>query len=248
MGDSMASVIAPGTNALYWADKGKTNRWAMFDGEISTPTALASPLTVVLKPGYVNSVGLFGLEGLSLDVTVRNGLAGDIVYARTLSLDGTVITDWYQYFFEPSVQLGEVVLSDLPPYGDAHITTTISGGGAVQCGDMSVGTFYDLGDTQYGASVGITDYSRKDTSATGVTTLNKRAYSKRMSAQMQLNTTQINKVQRVLAGLRATPCIWIGTDTPGYEPLIVFGFYRDFSIDIPSFALSLCSLEIEGLV
>lgn len=237
----------PGSNALFWALIGPTNRWAMFDSEISTQTALASPLVVTIKPSYANSLALFGLEGSTLEIYVRDGAGGPVVYSKTLSLDGTIIADWYQYFFEPSVQLAEVVLTNLPPYGNAHITVAISGSGTVKCGDMTVGTMYMLGDTQFGASAGIVDYSRKDTSATGVTTLSKRGYSKRMSAQAMLSTAQINKVQRVLASLRATPCAWIGTDLAGYEPLIVFGFYRDFSIDIAYPTVSFCNLEIEGL-
>ena len=238
---------APDANALWWAIAGPTNRTAMFDGEISTQTVQVSPLTVVLKPGYVNSLALFGLEGASLDVTVRDGLAGPVVYSRTVSLDGTIIADWYQYFFEPSVQLGEVVLTDLPPYGAAHVTVSLTGPGSVKCGSFVLGTFYALGGTQYGASAGIIDYSRKDTSATGTTTFVRRRYSKRMSAPLMLQNAQLNKVQRVLADLRATPCAWIGTDTPGFEPLTIFGFYRDFSIDVAYPTTSLCNLEIEGL-
>lgn len=238
---------APDTSALWWMLAGPTNRGAMFDDEISTQTAQASPLTAVLKPGYVNSLAMFGLEGAQLDVTVHDGLAGPVVYSRTVSLDGTVIADWYQYFFEASVQLGEVVLTDLPPYGDAHITVAITGPGTVKCGQLTLGTFYFLGDTQYGTSAGITDYSRKDTSALGATTFVRRRFSKRMSASLMLDNAQLNKVQRVLADLRATPCAWIGTDAPSYEPLTLFGFYRDFSLDVAYPTTSLCTLEIEGL-
>ncbi len=238
---------APDASPLYWSIAGPSNRTAMFDDEVSTQTVQASPLTAVLKPGYVNSLALFGVEAALLDVTVRNGLAGPVVYSRTINLDGTIIADWYQYFFEPSVQLGEVVLTDIPPYGDAHIEVTLSGPDDVKCGSLIVGTAYSLGDTQFGASAGIIDYSRKDTSASGATTFVRRRYSKRMSAPLMLPTAQINKVQRVLADLRATPCAWIGTDAPGFEPLTVFGFYRDFSIDVAYPTQSLCNLEIEGL-
>lgn len=237
----------PGSNALYWAAVAPTNRWAMLDTEISTQTVLVSPLTLVVKPGYANSLALFGLEGATLEVTVRDGLDGPVAYSKTVNLDGTVIADWYQYFFEESVQLGELVLTDLPPYGAAHITISLSGPGDVKCGQMVVGTAYVLGDTQYGASAGIIDYSRKDTSAAGVTTFTRRRYSKRMSAALMLDNAQLNKVQRVLADLRATPCAWIGTDVPGFEPLTIFGFYRDFSIDVAYPNTSLCNLEIEGL-
>jgi hypothetical protein len=238
----------PGLFPLFWSTISPTNRWAMFDTEVSTQTALASPLTIVIKPGYVNSLALFGLEGTQAVITVTDGLGGPVVYTKTVMLDGTIIADWYQYFFEPSVQKGEVVLTDLPPYGNGHITVTITGATTVKCGALLAGTVYTLGDTQYGASAGILDFSRKDTNATtGVTTFTKRKFSKRMSASLMLDNGQLNKVQRVLADLRATPCAWLGTDVAGYEPLTVFGFYRDFSLDIAYPTTSLCSLEVEGL-
>lgn len=238
---------APETSPLYWTNTGPTNTAAMFDGKISTQTAQASPLAVVVKPGYANSLSLFGLEGATLDVTVRNGLAGPVVYTKSISLDGTIIADWYQYFFEPGVQLGEVVLTDLPPYGDAHIEASIGGPGTVKCGHFAVGTFYDLGGTNYGVSIGIIDYSRKDTSASGATTLNVGDFANRMSGDVSFVNGQINKVHRVLRSLRAIPCVYIGTDVPGYEPLTVFGFFRDFNIVVPNPSQSLCSIEIEGL-
>jgi hypothetical protein len=104
-----------------------------------------------------------------------------------------------------------------------------------------------MGDTQYGATASIIDYSKKNTDALGNTTFAKLAYSKRMTANLSLDNGQLNKVQRVLADLRATPCAWLGVDAAGFEPLTVFGFYRNFSIDIAYPTSSYCSLEIEGL-
>lgn len=239
---------APDTSPLWWVEVGPTNKWAMFDDSTSTQTAQASPLTVTLAPGYINSLALFGLEGQTLTVDVTDGAGGPNVYSRTVNLDGTVLADWYQYFFEPFVQLGDVVLTDLPPYGAARVTASISGTGTVKCGHLGVGTFYDLGEAEFGASAGIIDFSRKDVDAFGATKLTKRKFSKRMNARMELPTAQINKVQRVLADLRATPCAWVGADDVAlYAPLVVWGFYRDFSIDVAYPTLSYCSLEIEGL-
>jgi hypothetical protein len=242
------TATSPELDTTNWLDIGPTNKWAMFDSEISTLTTATTTLTTVLAPGYVNSLALFGLVGQTLTVTVRDGLAGPVVYGpEVITLDGTIISDWYMYFFEPSVQLAEVVLTDLVPYQDAHITITLDGTGTVECGICLIGTFYTLGDTEFGATVSIIDYSRKETDTFGVTTFVRRAYSKRMNARMMLDTAQINKVQRVLADLRATPCAWIGTDESGFEPLTVYGFYRDFSIDVAYPTKSYCSLEIEGL-
>jgi hypothetical protein len=237
----------PETSPLYWTDVGPTNQWAMFDSEISTQTSAASTLTVVIKPGLCNSLALFGLEGTTLTVTVRDALAGAIVYSFTKSLDGTILADWYQYFFEPYVQLSEVVLTDLPPYGNAHITITITSGGTAKCGILVAGTVYYLGQSLSSPNAGIIDYSRKDTSALGITTFVKRSFSKRLSASLYLKNQQLNKVRSILADLRATPCVWISTETPGYEMLTLYGFYRDFSIAVEYADGSLCNLEIEGL-
>lgn len=237
----------PGANPLYWLLVGPSNRWAMFDTEISSQTVLASPLTVVVKLGYVNSLGLFGLVGESVTVTVRDGLAGAIVYSVTKSLDGTNISDWYQYFFEPTVQLTSAVFTNLPPYLDAHITVSISGTGNVACGVLTCGTVYDLGGTEFGATSSITDYSKKKTSDTGVTSFAKGKFSKKISARMELDNGQLNKVQSILEDIRATPVVFMGTDVTGLELLNAFGFYRDFSIEIAYPTTSYCSIEIEGL-
>lgn len=238
----------PETEVAYWVDIGPTNKWAMFDTSVSTLTSQTGGLSVVIKPGYVNSLALFGLYGTSLTITVRNGLAGPVVYTNTVSLETSVVADWYQYFFEPFSLVSEVTFTDLPPYSDAHITIDIAGGGTVTCGIVSVGTMYFLGDTQYDCSVGIIDYSRKDTDEFGVTTLVRRGFSKRLSATIELDNSQLNNVIRILSDLRAEPCAWIATDEVGYAALNVFGYYRDFTTSVRYFSRSLCSLEVEGLV
>jgi hypothetical protein len=238
---------APASSPLYWIDVGPSNAWAMFDAEISTQSTAPTALTVVVAPGICNSLALFGLEGHTLSVTVRDGLAGTVVYTRTATLDGTIMADWYQYYFEPSVQRGEVVLSDLPPYANAHITVTVTSAGTAKCGAINMGTFYDLGGAQYGATVGILDFSKKITSAQGVTSFQKGKYSKRVSVRLMLDNSQLNKVQRILSDLRATPCAWIMSDSQALEPLNLLGFYRDFSIDVAYPTMSYCSIEIEGI-
>ena len=47
------------------------------------------------------------------------------------------------------------------------------------------------------------------------------------------------------AALRATPVLWIGSES--FESLTVYGFYKEFSIDIAYPTVSYCSLTIEGL-
>jgi hypothetical protein len=224
----------------------------MFDGQVSTTTTKSvAPLTVTVATGIVNSVAMIGLVGQSVTITVTNAGASPPVYTRTIGLDGTIILDWYMYFFEPFVQLGEVVLTDLPPYLNARITMTLNSGSAVAIGELLFGTVYTLGafGTEIGATVGIIDYSRKDTdNETGKTTFVQRAFSKRMSGQFLVNNDSINGVQRILADVRAIPSVYIGSEEVAYAPLVVYGFYRDFTIDIAYPTKSWCRLEVEGLI
>jgi hypothetical protein len=237
--------------STYWSVVSPDNKHAMFDGQVSTATTSTSPLVVTIETGIVNSVALIGLVGSSVTIEVTDGGASPPVYSRTVGLDGTILLDWYMYFFEPFVQLGEVVLTDLPPYLNAEVTMTLTSGGSVAIGELIFGTVYILGadGTEQGATVGIIDYSRKDTDPdTGITTFTRRAFSKRMSGQFLVANNQINGVQRVLADIRAVPSVFIGSEDADYAPLVVYGFYRDFSIDIAYPTKSWCRLEVEGLI
>lgn len=238
----------PDASPAFWVLMGPDNTHAMFDDQVSTATTSTSPLSVVLAPGYMNSLAVLGLVGNSLAITVTDGAGGPVVYSATESLDGTFIYDWYMYFFEPYVQVGEVVLTDIPPYVNARLTVALTGGGTVEIGQCVFGTAYELGDAEYGATAGIIDYSRKETDTFGVTTFVQRAFSKRMTARLMLDTSQINKVQRVLADVRATPAVWIGAEGSNFLPLTLYGFYKDFTIDVAYPTKSYCSLEIEGLI
>jgi hypothetical protein len=237
--------------STFWEYIGPDNKHAMFDGQVSTSTTRAtSPMTVTIAPGIVNSLAMIDLVGSSVTITMTDAGASPPVYTKTIGLDGSIVFDWFTYFFEPFVQLAEVVLTDLPPYSSGQITMTLSGGGAVSIGELLVGLVYELGEEgmEQGASVGIIDYSRKDTdNETGMTTFTRRAYSKRMSGQFLLNNGQLNAVQRILADIRAVPSVFIGSEAADYTPLIVYGFYRDFSIDIAYPTKSFCRIEVEGL-
>jgi len=250
--NSNLNNIPDAVSSTFWALIGTDKKHAMFDGQVSSETTKAtSPLTVTVSCGIVNSVGLIGLTGSSVTISVRDNGASPPVYSRTVALDGTIITDWYMYFFEPFVQLGEVVLTDLPPYLNGQITMSLSGGSAVAIGELIVGTVYSLGDEalNQGATVGIIDYSRKDTDVdSGVTTFTRRAFSKRMSGQFLIDNADMNGVQRILADIRAVPSVFIGSEETTYAPLVVYGFYRDFSIDIAYPTKSWCRVEVEGLI
>lgn len=239
----------PNTSPTWWVDAGPCNKWAMFDQQISTATIATNTLTVTLATGIIDSLAVINAVAASGQLVVRDGPGGDILFDKIIGLSGDVPTDWYQYFFfDPLTPSTQAIFQNLPPYASAHATLTLTGGGDVSVGAVVFGLSSHIGDAQYGASAGIVDYSRKDTDAFGVTTFFKRAFSKRMTVSLVLDSSQLNRVQRLLYGLRATPCVWIGADDARYdEAMTVYGFYKDFSATIAYSQHSLYSLEIEGL-
>src|SRR5690606_26990061 len=191
---------------LYWLEVGPTNRYRMFDSEVNTQTVIASQLEVTVAPGLSNSLALLEVQAAGVQVTVRNGLDGPVLYERHQSMDISIIADWYEYFFEPLSRDTELVLTDLPPYGNMHVTVVLTEGSGldVACGALLFGSVYEIGKAERGASAGIIDYSRKDTGTTGTTRFLKRRFSRRSTLRTVIDNSLLNKIHRLLSELRAT--------------------------------------------
>jgi hypothetical protein len=242
----------PDVSPTWWLNLGATNQFAMFDQFVSTSTTATTSLTVVYAPGAVfNSIALINVEAAVINITIRDGISGPIIYENSAGLSGANLTSWYDYFFlDPLLKRTQVVFSGLPQYVNAHITIglTNSEGEEVSVGTVVAGDLATLGKTQYGASAGIVDYSIKETDDFGNTSFLKRAFSKRLNCQFYLENSQLNRVHSYISSIRATPAVWVASDNPQFEEaLIVYGFFKEFSLDIAYPANSLYSIEIEGL-
>lgn len=239
----------PLTNPTRWVDIGPDNTNAAFDDQVSTASTGTASLAYVLNTGIIDALAVVNVGATTVRLLVTDGPSGPTIFDQTAGMDGSTVSDWYQYFFfDPLLTRTQVVFTGIPPFASARATLTVAGGGTVSVGHIAFGRIADLGETNYGARAGITDYSVKTTDVFGVTRFVRRAFSKRLTAQVSVSNLQLNRVQRLLYGLRATPCVWIGSDAPEYdEALTVFGYYKDFSTDIPYPTFSYCSLEIEGL-
>lgn len=240
----------PDTSPTKWLLIGADNIHATFDGQISTSSSATTKLIYVLKVGSIDSIALINMQAVTARVVVYDPTAG-IVARRIAGLSGMAVFDWYQYFFyDPLIVRTQISFTDLPAYANSYITIELEGdvGDTVSVAEIIFGLVEDIGGTQYGATSGIVDYSIKQTDEFGNVTFVKRNFSKRLSAQVFVDNININRVQRFLYDIRATPVVWIGADDPNLEEaMVVYGFYKEFSVDIGYPSFSLCSLEIEGL-
>ena len=235
-------TIPPENDTTNWQDYGATNRWLMFDAVVGSQTTNASSIVVEVTPGAItNAVALLNVSAQTVRVEMIDPIDGTVYDSTVQMLDNSLVTDWWHYFFEPIVQRQDVVFLNLPSYSTAKIRITISNTGfTVACGVAVLGMLQTLGTTTTGATVGIKDYSRKETDAFGNYIIVPRAFSKRASFNVKVERVATDGVQRTLAELRTTPVVYIGSDD--FESTIIYGYYRDFDVVISSWPLSDCNI------
>jgi len=240
----------PLTATTYWVRSGPTNKMAAFDDQISSVSSSATDIIFAVTASSIDTVALLNVNGSRTAIAVADASLKTPIYHNTQQLTGGDSVDWYGYFFydADTVRTTSIYL-DIPTASNVLISVKVSGVGTTSIGTFVTGVLKNLGNTQYGVSAGIIDYSRKDTDEFGNVTFIKRNYSKRINASVTLTNANLNKVQRILYQLRATPVLWLAsTDIQFEEPLITYGFYRDFSTEISYPTHSICNLQIEGLI
>jgi len=236
----------PDTNPLYWIDLRPMNQWAMFDNKTGTQTERADDLEVTVDvTGYADTVALLNISAASLNITVLDGMTE--VFNEDISLvDDTAVVDYYEYFFEPIIRLTEVVRSITPDIPDPTITVTLEDTGqTVKVGHLVVGKSRYIGEVQYGATIGIIDYSRIEEDDFGNTYIVERGYNRRGRFNVWLTKSRVNSVYNIVSALRATPVLIIATEQ--YSSTIYFGLLREAEIEIAYPSHSIMSVEVRGL-
>lgn len=229
-----------------WLDCGMDNRWRMFDTKVSSQTSRSESIVVTLTPNaVVNAVAFLNVTAKSVRVQMNDPVDGS-VYDRTLSLIDPGVNEFYDWFFAPVKQRQDAVLLDLPPYGTATLTVTISyPGGTAAIGHFVMGYLTELGQSCWGSQAGITDYSRKEQDDFGDWVIVERAYSKFVDLDVVIETENLDSTFQLLSQYRAKPLVWIGSDR--LQSTLLFGFYRDLQLPLSGPSITQGTLHIEGL-
>lgn len=233
-----------------WLFLGTRNELRLFNGLVNSQSVSDEngTIEVAIRPGEVaNGVALLNLDSEFVRVKVEDPGEG-LVYdsGEIEAIDSQAISDWYTYFFEPYLQLSEIVFTDLPSYPNALVTVELARpGGEAAVGEVVLGLVGVYGSTVYGSSVGILDFSTKGQDRFGNFSVIERAFSKRAEYDVYVEAGFTSGLQNALARFRATPVVWIGSDTRAET--IVYGYYRDFDIVLGSPAYSECTITVEGL-
>lgn len=241
----------PVTNTTYWLDTGATNRWKMFDGSVQSQTTNSGSITFTLSTtaSFFDTLAFLNVQASSIQVTMTT--TDGVVYDKTATLSSNIgITDWYSYFYTTIFKQTDVIFDDFPLYASATITVVISNTFfTAACGACLIGKAVDISYTkkgvEHGARLGIQDYSIKTRDSFGNYTIVERAFNRRADFTVYIEGGQVDGIMNLLASVRAKPTLYLGSGK--YKSTAVYGFYKDFTVEIAYPDKSICTLQLEGL-
>lgn len=246
------SLIASNTgnslsSAAHWLDTGPTNAYNMFDESNTTQTSRKESITVtVVATGRADAVSILNMSASTVRVVMSTAESGTLYDVTHNLVTDSGINDWYEYFFEPIVKKGDLLIYDLPANTNPTFTITINQpNDTTLVGSLVIGQHRDLGNLLYGARVGIQDYSRKEADDFGNYTIIERAFAKKATFKVVVENAKVDALTALLATYRATAIVWIGSDD--FTSTWIYGFYKDFSAEIAFTNHSYLYLDIEGL-
>lgn len=241
-------VIGVDANPPTWVNVAPTNKFAMFDNINSTQSLETTQLIIEITAGEItNSIACFSIEEVTkINVTVTDPIEG-VVYNRDVDMnDNSEITDWYNYYFSQIVRVKQFALLDLPAFPLATIKMTVDGND-IKFGSFVLGNQIELGVANYGTSVQLLDFSRKETDSFGNIVVVKGRTSKLVSFDVTIPKGKVNFVFNAVSAITTIPSVWIGDDGTN-DPTFVFGYYRDLQINIDTPTITSATLQIEGIV
>lgn len=239
----------PETSPTKWRRVSATNRWAMFDlRNLSRQSVADETLTVALKPGIINSVSLINLSASEVQISLTDPDYG-VLFDETYSLrDTTGVTSWWAFFFQRKSFRDSLFVPNIPTSlnGTLQITLNWSAGIQVGLGALLVGRLHDYAYAVHaGATVSIEDYSRREINQWGDLELTERNWARRAAWEVLVENKYLDDMQRVVASLRGTPALFVGSDK--FDSTLVYGLCREFDQVISYPKHFMCRMNLLGL-
>jgi len=233
-------------DGTWWTAVSSTNRWKMFNNVIQEQSIQTDGIDVTLEQSQVvTALSAVNVDCESIDVIITDPTDGEIFNQNYPMISYSGITNWYDYFFLPIERKSDLAVIGLPPYVTASINVVFNGSGDIKVGALVLGTALTIGDSQYGASFGIIDYSTKSVDSQGRTTITEGTYSDEADIDVVIQTSRFGEVKKILTDLRNQPTVWVPSEET--DGTLIYGYYREFEVLYSGPVVAMCTLSIEGL-
>lgn len=239
----------PGSSPTWWTRLGPTNRWAPFDRSYDSQARQASSIVYEFLPDQVvTAFAALNVDGATaLRVTMTHPDYPGYVYDRSFDMTLVPLEPlWWGWWFSDRVAPSQSLATDLPSFPGASIRVEIEGGDDLAVGVLLIGSVHEFGlGAQFGTRFGLDDYSRKERNGFGDLELVERAWNKRANIPMKMEWGDVDRFHEFAAEVRATPCLWIGSEL--FESATIYGIYVTLDIVISHPQYASLDLELRGL-
>lgn len=226
-----------------WTDIAPTNKYSAFSTYIHNRTESQTDIFFEFQGVNSDSIALFGMVNAEMLELKGYNSSGDEIYTNDLVL---LDTDSIDVFGEVRL-LDSIVITGISSDVVRLSVKLVKGDeqSTVAVGRIVVGKALEIGVSQYGASLSIEDFSRRERDEFGNFTISQRSTAKNINFDVKIDKQKVNAVFRLLSELTTIPCVWLGDDEDA--ALQVYGFYSDYTHNIDYPSITSATISVEGL-
>lgn len=233
-----------------WILKSYTNRFRMFEWNRGLPSVGGSPLTTTIRPGKrINAVVLIGIKAAVAEVTVQNGIGGDIVYSMTDDLLARHAMTAYEIAFTPFIYDTVFATFDIPPVGDPVITVRLTHpDGVCELGRFAIGMATDLGEVEWNTVAEDENYSEITYDA-GKAVFDPVPSMPGLEMQLAIDANRVNRALQFKGMANGKAVVWSAMhNIDAYRQMhVLIGPYQRFKFTTLNHKESAINLKIRGI-
>ncbi len=239
---------AADVEAEWWGEVGSTNKWALFDESPASQTARADLIDVTVAVNDPIDTVLFdNLDAAAVRFTRTHPVEGVIDDIEVDLNDDSGIVDWLTQWTLPIVRKRFAYFTQLTAVGNLQLRLQIKApGGEARVGLVYHGLAREIGETQWGGSVGRRSRTRIVEDDFGKQKAVKRPSSKRGEFTVRVPGTAVDGVIDLLDQYDGVPVFIIAS--PRYGSTGIYGFIRDHNTVLEADFHSFLSIQTQGLV
>lgn len=244
--------VTPDLDPNYWYREGPTNRMAPFDDYANTKAIATGSMTYVFQPGFHNGLKIYGLEGSSYSVVIKESPGGPEVRSWSGDLYSQA-AGFYELLFSPLLPTDQLSFDDIPLAPNVEVTINVSAapGARVAVGTIKAGDWRPFigdgkwGGTEFGAQSERKSYTLRQYNDDGTYKTVRRPGSRNVSCTIALEASQAMYADAILGEIMDIAVPVEATDLPGYGYLNTMGFVTG-TIRAEDLNTASLNLKVEG--